>query len=86
MSRALLLGCLALACGGTTPTPTPTPTPTAKPECTTACDCSAGRTCHEGKCLSGTEALYCCEACPPQAPAAQACQRRDGTLASCGAH
>ena len=84
MSRFALFALLAIACGGTSPAPAPTPT--AKPECTTACDCPPGRTCHEGACLSGTVALFCCDACPPQAPPAQTCQYRDGTFATCGAH
>jgi len=52
--------------------------------CTTACDCRAGLACHEHECLSGTVAVYCCDACPPEAPAMQGCQHRDGRMTTCG--
>lgn len=53
--------------------------------CTTACDCSfPGLACHEGACRSGSEAVFCCGACPAHAPAAQRCQRPDGSYARCG--
>lgn len=53
--------------------------------CTTACDCEfPGLACNEGKCASGTEAVFCCDACPKHVPAAQGCQHPDGRFATCG--
>ncbi len=79
MSRAvpLLAASLLLACEETPARPVP-------PACASACDCPAGQACTPEGCRTGTEAVYCCDACPPGAPAAQACQRKDGAFARCG--
>lgn len=53
-------------------------------ECETACDCEPGFDCLNGECLSGTVAVYCCDACPPEAPPTQACVHPDGRRTSCG--
>jgi hypothetical protein len=51
--------------------------------CRTACDCDPGLSCHAGQCLSGTIAMFCCDACPPEAPAQQQCEHRDGRTSVC---
>ncbi len=53
--------------------------------CATACDCTPGYACHDGRCASGTVAVFCCDACPAAAPSEQMCQARSGAIGSCGA-
>jgi hypothetical protein len=55
-----------------------------KEECKTPCDCKPGYDCASGQCLSGTVAVFCCNACPPTAPPGQGCVHPDGRRDSCG--
>lgn len=54
-------------------------------DCKTACDCPRpGQACHQGKCLYGTAATFCCGQCPADYPASAPCQKPDGTAGTCG--
>jgi len=55
----------------------------AAPECRTACDCSPGLGCFDGKCIAGFAPVFCCEG--DQCPAGEQCQYKDGRMDRCGA-
>lgn len=51
-------------------------------ECRTACDCSPGLTCEDGRCIAGAAPLFCCES--SRCPRGQQCQHADGSADECG--
>lgn len=50
--------------------------------CRTACDCSPGLMCDDGRCIAGFAPVFCCES--DRCPVGQQCQHRDGRLDRCG--
>ena len=50
-------------------------------ECKTACDCSPGLGCFDGRCIAGFAPVFCCDS--DICPAGQQCQRRNGEMARC---
>jgi hypothetical protein len=50
--------------------------------CQTACDCSPGLMCDDGRCAAGIAPVFCCES--DRCPIGQQCQHRDGNLDRCG--
>jgi hypothetical protein len=51
-------------------------------QCQTACDCSPGLMCDDGRCVAGFAPVFCCES--DRCPLGQQCQHRDGRLDRCG--
>jgi len=51
-------------------------------QCRTACDCSPGLMCDEGRCVAGFAPVFCCES--DRCPIGQQCQHADGRTDRCG--
>lgn len=52
------------------------------PVCKTACDCTQGFACVNGKCIAGTKPVYCCDKL--LCPVGQACETASGQAGTCG--